>query len=151
MIKTNKKIVLICKKGREKESIIRLSRVGFDNIIGYLDSSIDRSFDDKYLSSIPQINSSEVSDKSEFQILDVRTKSEYDNSHLSGSMNLPLYDIIKNYKKLDRGTKYLVHCQTGYRSMIASSILRNYDFDVVEIKDGLQGFIKSNSKELIIY
>ena len=48
-------------------------------------------------------------------------------------------------------TKYLVHCQTGYRSMIASSILRNYDFDVVEIKDGLQGFIKSNSKELIIY
>ena len=150
LIKANKKIILICKKGREKESIIRLSRVGFDNIIGYLDSSIDKSFDDKYLSYIPQINSLEVSDKSEFQILDVRTKSEYDNSHLSGSMNLPLYDIIKNYKKLDRGTKYLVHCQTGYRSMIASSILRYYDFDVVEIKDGLQGFIKSNSKELII-
>ena len=83
MIKTNKKIVLICKKGKEKESIIRLSRVGFDNIIGYLDSSIDKSFDDKYLSSIPQINSTEVSNKSEFQILDVRTKSEYDNSHLS--------------------------------------------------------------------
>ena len=59
--------------------------------------------------------------------------------------------IIKNYKKLDSETKYLVHCQTGYRSMIASSILRNYDFDVVEIKDGLQGFIKSNSQELITY
>ena len=41
LIKTNKKIVLVCKKGKEKESIIRLSRVGFDKIIGYLDSSID--------------------------------------------------------------------------------------------------------------
>ena len=48
------------------------------------------------------------------------------------------------------GTKYLVHCQTGYRSMIASSILRSYDFEVMEIKDGLQGFIKSNNKLEII-
>ena len=151
LIEINKKIILVCNKGKEKESIIRLSRVGYDKIIGYLDTSIDNSFNDKYLSSISQINSSEMPDKSDFQILDVRTKTEYNKSHLKGSINLPLFEIIKNNKKLDMGTKYLVHCQTGYRSMIASSILRSYDFEVVEIKDGLQGFIKSNNKDLISY
>ena len=74
--------------------------------------------------------------------------NEYKLSHLDGSINLPLYDIITKKNFLNKETKYLIHCQTGYRSMIASSLLKNMGFEVVEIKHGFIGFLNSNSKKI---
>jgi len=149
LIDNNKKILLICNNGEEVESFDRLLRVGFDKIEGYLEGSIDSLVGDDLIDKIDQVQSVHLTNTySNHQILDVRTKNEYKLSHLEGSINLPLYDIISKKNFLNKETKYLIHCQTGYRSMIASSLLKNMGFEVVEIKDGFIGFLNSNSKKI---
>lgn len=149
LIDNNKKILLVCNNGEEVESFDRLLRVGFDKIEGYLEGSIDSWVGDDLIDKIDQVQSDHLTNNySNHQILDVRTKNEYKLSHLDGSINLPLYDIITKKNFLNKETKYLIHCQTGYRSMIASSLLKNMGFEVVEIKDGFIGFLNSNSKKI---
>ena len=149
LIDINKKILLVCNNGEEVESFDRLLRVGFDKIEGYLEGSIDSWVGDDLIDKIDQVQSDHLTNNySNHQILDVRTKNEYKLSHLDGSINLPLYDIITKKNFLNKETKYLIHCQTGYRSMIASSLLKNMGFEVVEIKDGFIGFLNSNSKKI---
>ena len=149
LIDNNKKILLVCNNGEEVESFDRLLRVGFDKIEGYLEGSIDSLVGDDLIDKIDQVQSVHLTNTySNHQILDVRTKNEYKLSHLEGSINLPLYDIISKKNFLNKETKYLIHCQTGYRSMIASSLLKNMGFEVVEIKDGFIGFLNSNSKKI---
>ena len=149
LIDNNKKILLVCNNGEEVESFDRLLRVGFDKIEGYLEGSIDSWVGDDLIDKIDQVQSDQLTNNySNHQILDVRTKNEYKLSHLDGSINLPLYDIITKKNFLNKETKYLIHCQTGYRSMIASSLLKNMGFEVVEIKDGFIGFLNSNSKKI---
>ncbi len=149
LININKKILLVCDIGYQKESFIRLLRVGFDNINGYLNTSIDSWIDDEYIDSIDQTTSEYLKIFKHHHIIDVRTKSEYEKSHLKRSVNLPLYELNKSIKFLDRSEKYLIHCQTGYRSMIASSILKRDGFDITEIKDGFKGFLDKESKEVV--
>ena len=149
LIDNNKKILLVCNNGEEVESFDRLLRVGFDKIEGYLEGSIDSWVGDDLIDKIDQVQSDHLTNNySNHQILDVRTINEYKLSHLDGSINLPLYDIITKKNFLNKETKYLIHCQTGYRSMIASSLLKNMGFEVVEIKDGFIGFLNSNSKKI---
>ena len=149
LIDNNKKILLVCNNGEEVESFDRLLRVGFDKIEGYLEGSIDSWVGDDLIDKIDQVQSDHLTNNySNHQILDVRTKNEYKLSHLEGSINLPLYDIISKKNFLNKETKYLIHCQTGYRSMIASSLLKNMGFEVVEIKDGFIGILNSNSKKI---
>ena len=149
LIDINKKILLICSNGKEIESFERLLRVGFDNIIGYLDGSIDSWLGNDFIDKIDQIQSNHLNNTYDnHQILDVRTKKEYEISHLKESINLPLYDLINKNNLLKKTNKYLIYCQTGYRSMIASSLLKNMGFDVLEIKDGFVGFLNSNSKKI---
>ena len=150
LIDINKKILLVSDIGSEKESFIRLLRVGFDNIIGYLNTSIDSWEDDEYIDRINQITSIDLNISKNQDIIDVRTKSEYQTSHLKRSLNLPLYELNNSIKLLDRNKKYLIHCQTGYRSMIASSILKRNGFDITEIKDGFKGFLDNKSTEKYI-
>ena len=149
LIDINKKILLVCDIGYQKESFIRLLRVGFDNITGYLNTSIDSWIDDEYIDSIDQTTSEHLKIFKHHHIVDVRTKSEYEKSHLKRSVNLPLYELNKSIKYLDKNEKYLIHCQTGYRSMIASSILKRDGFDITEIKDGFKGFLDKESKEVV--
>ena len=149
LIDINKKILLVCDIGYQKESFIRLLRVGFDNITGYLNTSIDSWTDDEYIDSIDQTTSEHLKIFKHHHIVDVRTKSEYEKSHLQRSINLPLYELNKSINLLDKNEKYLIHCQTGYRSMIASSILKRDGFDITEIKDGFKGFLDKESKEVV--
>ena len=149
LIDINKKILLVCDIGYQKESFIRLLRVGFDNITGYLNTSIDSWIDDEYIDSIDQTTSEHLKIFKHHHIVDVRTKSEYEKSHLQRSINLPLYELNKSINLLDKNVKYLIHCQTGYRSMIASSILKRDGFDITEIKDGFKGFLDKESKEVV--
>ena len=149
LIDINKKILLVCDIEYQKESIIRLLRVGFDNITGYLNSSINSWIDDEYIDSIDQTTSEHLKIFKHHHIIDVRTKSEYEKSHLKRSVNLPLYELNKSINLLDKNEKYLIHCQTGYRSMIASSILKRDGFDITEIKDGFKGFLDKESKEVV--
>ena len=150
LVDVKQNILIVCDLGDEEESMKRLMRVGFDNIIGYLDGSFVnwKNQGNEYL-EINQIESKDINEIYKEIILDVRTKNEYAESHCLNSVNMPLYQINSDYKKLDIYTNYFVHCQSGYRSMIASSLLKNKGFNVIEIKDGFNGIKKTKTLEII--
>ena len=121
----SKKLILIAPEGREKEAIIRLSRVGFDNVIGYLEGGINSwikngGIINKVLNESASKFSTIDNDK---DILDVRSKNEHKSESLLNSINIPLIDLSKSINKVSFEKTFYVHCKGGYRSMIAASIL----------------------------
>jgi len=121
----SKKLILIAPKGREKEAIIRLSRVGFDNVIGYLEGGIN-----SWIKNGGIVNKVLNESASKFStidnnkdILDVRSKNEHKSESLLNSINIPLIDLSKSIDKVSFEKTFYVHCKGGYRSMIAASIL----------------------------
>lgn len=124
-----KPIILLAPEGREKEAITRLSRVGFDNIKGYLDGGIKSWIEsNKKTNSIENIkaqNFISLNSKFDLDVLDVRSQNEYLNGSVNGSLNIPLINLTENLKKVKPNSKSYVYCKGGYRSMIASSILNS--------------------------
>ncbi|MCB9041907.1 MAG: MBL fold metallo-hydrolase [Lewinellaceae bacterium] len=134
-------ILLVVEPGREKEVITRLSRVGYDNPIGYLDGSFEawkKAGED--IDTVDEATPEELArlyKEKDINILDVRKESEYDAQHVVGAQNFPLDFINKNMSEVSRDKKYYVHCAGGYRSMIATSILRSRGFEkLVNVKGG---------------
>lgn len=140
VLSMDKKILLVCERGKEEESIIRLARVGFENIAGYLDGGFNswkkEGLDFETIDSItPEEFASRV--KEGGRVLDVRKVSETENGHMKDATVLPLADLEKNQHSLDKCETIFVHCAGGYRSMIASSILKANGFDkIINIRNG---------------
>ncbi len=136
-------ILFIADEGREEEVVVRLSRVGYDNTVGFLKDGIwawktagfktgsleetdAETFAALYESGIEAIN-----------LLDARRKSEYDSEHLVMAENFPLDFINQNMAQLDKNKKYHIHCAGGYRSVIMCSILKSRGFEnLVNIRGG---------------
>jgi len=122
-----KPIILLAPEGREEEAITRLSRVGFDNIKGYLKGGIKSWIElNKKTNSIANIkaqNFMSLNSKFDINILDVRSQNEYLNGSVDGSLNIPLINLTDNLDKLNCNKRSYIYCKGGYRSMIASSIL----------------------------
>ena len=121
----SKKLILIAPEGREKEAIIRLSRVGFDNVIGYLEGGINSWIkNDGSINKVLNESASKFSTiNNNKDILDVRSKNEHRSESLLNSINIPLIDLSKSIDKVSFEKTFYVHCKGGYRSMIAASIL----------------------------
>ena len=121
----SKKLIIVSPEGREKETIIRLSRVGFDNVIGYLEGGINSWI--KNGGTISKVFNESASKFSTLNnnknILDVRSKNEHKSESLHNSLNIPLIDLNKSIDKVSFEKTFYVHCKGGYRSMIAASIL----------------------------
>jgi glyoxylase-like metal-dependent hydrolase (beta-lactamase superfamily II)/rhodanese-related sulfurtransferase len=122
-----KPIILLAPEGREQEAITRLSRVGFDNIKGYLKGGIKSWIElNKKTNSIENIkaqNFMSLNSKFDINILDVRSQNEYLNGSVDGSLNIPLINLTDNLDKFNCNKRSYIYCKGGYRSMIASSIL----------------------------
>jgi hydroxyacylglutathione hydrolase len=121
-------ILLVAPAGREEETVMRLSRVGYDNCIGFLKGGM-KAWKDAGMAveTVTSVTPSEFLDEYRKGIvtLDVRRPSEYENGHLRGAQSMPL-DFISGWTPgLNKGQPYLVHCAGGYRSMIAISILKS--------------------------
>jgi hydroxyacylglutathione hydrolase len=136
-------ILFIVEEGREEEVVTRLSRVGYDNSIGYLEGGFEAWKEaGEEVDTMTQITAEEFAKlynekQGNINLLDVRKASEYAAQHVEGAMNFPLDFINRNIRDLDRSKTYYGHCQGGYRSMIANSILRSRGFEnVVNIKEG---------------
>ena len=121
----SKKLILVAPEGREKEAIIRLSRVGFDNVIGYLKGGVNSWIKNGGLiSKVFNESASKFSTSDNNKdILDVRSENEHKSESLQNSLNIPLINLSKSIEKISFEEKFYVHCKGGYRSMIASSIL----------------------------
>lgn len=149
---TNKKILLITPEGKEVETLTRLSRVGFDNCLGFLNGGINEwENQGNPISSIETIKSKDFVDilkLNKINILDVRSKSEFDNKHIEGAINFPLNSLQEMYKEIKYEDKLYVHCAGGYRSVIAISILKKLGFKAMtNITEGFNEILKCNLNE----
>ena len=147
----NTPILLVVPNGREEEVITRLSRVGFDHILGYLKGGIENwTSKEKITSSIDSSNASFLKDlenKSKHLILDVRNHDEHQNESISGSLNIPLQSINRSIDQINFKSKFYIHCQGGYRSMIAASILKkNGIHSFSDVKGGYNSIKKASLK-----
>ena len=134
-------ILLVVSESNLKEAITRLSRVGFDNVIGYLEGGIESWKASKKqtdtINSITAIQFEELSKKTETEVFDVRKKSEYLSEHLIDSNNIPLVNINSQLSRLQTNKTNYIHCAGGYRSVIASSILKSRGIhNLVNIEGG---------------
>ena len=149
---TNKKILLITPEGKEVETLTRLSRVGFDNCLGFLNGGINEwENQGNPIASIETIKSKDFVDilkLNKINILDVRSKSEFDNKHIEGAINFPLNSLQEMYKEIKYEDKLYVHCAGGYRSVIAISILKKLSFKAMtNITEGFNEILKCNLNE----
>ena len=147
----NKKILLICDQGKEKEAIVRLSRVGFDNCLGFLDGGFDNWMSENEFDTIESVDSDNLSSIVEsINLVDVRKLSERSNGFLKNTISIPLDLFQDNLNSLDKNKKYYVHCAGGYRSMIACSILKRNGFNSpIDVTGGFSAIRNSNFEILI--
>jgi len=145
----DQKILLISEKGKEIEAITRLSRVGYDNCIGYLEGGF-KSWKDKYgEEKVESISSQSFVDNlklNSIKIIDVRRESEYTNKHIEGANNIPLSLLSNELKNIsDTQDNYYIHCAGGYRSVIAISILKAKGIhNVIDVAGGFGSILKTD-------
>ncbi|MDC1372343.1 MBL fold metallo-hydrolase [Flavobacteriaceae bacterium] len=145
----DQKILLISEKGKEIEAITRLSRVGYDNCIGYLEGGF-KSWKDKYgeekVESISSQSFVENLKLNSIKIIDVRRESEYINKHIEGANNIPLSLLSNELKNIsDTQDNYYIHCAGGYRSVIAISILKAKGIhNVIDVAGGFGSILKTD-------
>lgn len=141
-------ILLVTEPGKEEESIIRLSRVGYDFTIGYLEGGFEawRSAG-KEVDTVPRISAEEFAERYATKplVFDVRKKSEFDSEHVEGAINVPLNRINEHLAEFPKDKPFILHCAGGYRSMIAASILkaRGWD-DFVDVESGFSGIARTD-------
>lgn len=126
-------ILLVTEEGREEESIIRLSRVGYDNTLGFLKGGFNAwQAAGKGTETVSRINVDEFAEKMANEVpivIDVRKKSEYDSEHVEGVSNIPLNSINQHLAEFPKDKPFVLYCAGGYRSMLAASILKSRGWD----------------------
>lgn len=141
-------ILLVAPKGQEKEAVTRLSRVGFDQTIGYLKGGFEtwkkEGKETDNLSSIPAEKlKKELSDK-ETAVFDVRKESEHNAEHLPQSVNTPLGAINEHLSAFPDNKTFYLSCAGGYRSVIAASILKSRGIhNLVDVGGGFDAIKKA--------
>ncbi|MDA7716745.1 MBL fold metallo-hydrolase [Flavobacteriaceae bacterium] len=144
----NTKLLLVCDKGFEEEAILRLSRVGFDNCLGYLDGGISSWTSGNNIDIVESISSDDLSKIIDsVNLIDVRKSGERSNGYLLNSKHISLDDFQEKINEIDTNNSNYVHCAGGYRSMIACSILKRNGYSkVVDVKGGFSSIRNSNFK-----
>ena len=142
-------IVLVVPEGKSKEAVTRLSRVGYDNTLGYLEGGIEAwSAAGKQIDSLESISAEEFASRvndSKVNVLDVRKDGEYNSMHLEDAQHFALDYINDNMNEIESDKTYHVHCAGGYRSVIAISILKARGFDnLVDIAGGFGAIKKTD-------
>lgn len=148
----NQPIVLVVEDGKLEETLMRLTRVGYENVLGYLEGGIQTWINSgKEVDIIQSITPDElkkrVESESGINVLDVRRPGEFEVSHIPNALNFPLDFINEQMNVLDKNTSYVLHCSGGYRSMTTASILRSRGFDnVIDVDGGFNAIAESGIK-----
>jgi rhodanese-related sulfurtransferase/glyoxylase-like metal-dependent hydrolase (beta-lactamase superfamily II) len=121
-------IVVIGEPGTEEEAVMRLGRIGFDNVAGYLQGGMEGLRDrPELLQSIDRITAVALSEQLASEqppvVLDVRSEKEWIAGHIDGSQNVPLNHLRERLGEIPGDKTVVVHCEGGYRSAIAASLL----------------------------
>jgi len=134
MLAHDRPIVVIAEEGGEEEAVMRLGRIGFDNVAGYLRGGMQAlAARDDLVEQTPRITAPALAEwlagsrgdvAGTPVVVDVRTPAEHAGGHVPGSLNLPLAHLRERLAELPAGRPVAVHCEGGYRSAIAASLLQ---------------------------
>jgi glyoxylase-like metal-dependent hydrolase (beta-lactamase superfamily II)/rhodanese-related sulfurtransferase len=145
----NQKLLLVTPEGKEEETITRLSRVGFDHVLGYLKGGIDAwkaaGFETDSIHSItPEDFANQLDAKS--IIIDARKPGEYDAEHVTNAINIPLDTLNENFQSVPKDNDFFLHCLGGYRSVIMASILKSRGIhNIINVEKGMSGIKQTNA------
>ncbi|WP_341841916.1 MBL fold metallo-hydrolase [Chitinophaga caseinilytica] len=127
----DKAMVLVTAPGQEEETIVRLARVGFDKVEGYLEGGFDAWKNagekmDMIISVDPDELAMDIPHDENLQVIDVRKPAEFADGHVKDAVNLTLSELTDpgTMAHLDEHLNLYVHCQGGYRSVIACSLMK---------------------------
>lgn len=142
-------ILLITDVGKEEEAVTRLSRVGFDNVLGHLAGGFDAWKNaGKETDTVNRITAEQFSNEikiGENKIIDVRKESEYAAEHVEEAYSKPLAYINDWAKDINPQEHFYLHCAGGYRSMITASILQARGYrNFTEVEGGFNAIAKTN-------
>jgi glyoxylase-like metal-dependent hydrolase (beta-lactamase superfamily II)/rhodanese-related sulfurtransferase len=148
VIRPDQRIVLVCEPGRELEAKVRLGRIGFDQVIGYLRDPlgvlvqhpelVDRS--SRLTAAELAARKAELAD--DVVVVDVRNPGELERGVVPGSVHVPLARLTQRLAELDPTRPTVVHCASGYRSMVAASVLAAAGFrDVSDLLGGYEAWV----------
>ena len=145
----NQRIIIVSPKGKEKETISRLSRVGFDNVVGFLDGGYEKWVElSRKIKRIKCISAKEFIGKTNSlkkNVYDVRSEDEFKSGHFPGAKNTPLKSIDRYIGELEKNSPFYIYCKGGYRSVIAASIINKAsDLNLVNIEGGYDEIKKLN-------
>ncbi len=120
-------ILLVCNEYQIEEAVTRLSRVGFDNTLGYITIKKwkENGGEIDSINSISAVETVKKLENKSSMLIDVRKDNEYKSQHVVDAHNYQLSSINNYLSKFDEKNDYYIHCQSGYRSMIACSILKS--------------------------
>jgi glyoxylase-like metal-dependent hydrolase (beta-lactamase superfamily II)/rhodanese-related sulfurtransferase len=144
----NTPILLVTDHGKEEESVTRLARVGFDNQIGHLKGGIEAWIAaGKEVDKVKRISAGQFASEvkiGESKVIDVRKETEYAAEHIDESFSKPLAYINDWIKDINPSEHFYMHCQGGYRSMIAASILQARGYrNFTEVEGGFAAIAKT--------
>jgi glyoxylase-like metal-dependent hydrolase (beta-lactamase superfamily II)/rhodanese-related sulfurtransferase len=145
----NQPIVLVTDSGKEEETVTRLSRVGFDSVLGHLKGGFEAwksaGFD---VDTVHRITAAQFENEvkiSESKVVDIRRESEYEAEHIEDAYSKPLAYINDWVKDINPNEHFFMHCAGGYRSMIAASILQARGYrNFSEIEGGFNAIAATN-------
>lgn len=123
-----KPIVIIAEEDRVAESVMRLGRIGFDHVAGYLSGGMDTFLNESgLLETVPRVTALAVQEMSPVpHVVDVRNQKEYAAAHIENAINIPLNQLEQRLSEVPTDGALVVHCQGGYRSSIAMSLLQKH-------------------------
>lgn len=142
-------ILLVTPEGREEEAVTRLSRVGFDNTLGYLNGGFEawKKASKEYdtLTSIPAVTLEKKLNNESVSIFDVRKEGEFNSEHIKVAKNTPLDFLNDHLSEFPKDETFYVHCAGGYRSVIAASILKSRGIhNVIDVAGGYADIKKTS-------
>jgi rhodanese-related sulfurtransferase len=151
VLQREKPIVIIAEPGREAEAALRLGRIGFDYVAGYLEGGMQA------LATRPDLVrrteritaatlAEQLADPAPPVVLDVRTPREWAAKHIAGSVNIPLNHLAERYAEIPPDRHIVVHCASGYRSAVAASLLEQQG--ITRLADLVGGFAAWEASQL---
>ena len=128
LLPLEKPVVVVAPPGREQESLVRLNRVGFEHVSGYMQGGIQEIADHPELQEFqPRMSAQELSERLKGPdapvVIDVRTPVEFAKGHLEGARNIPLQEFPARSQEIPAEGPVVIHCQSGYRSSVAASLV----------------------------
>ncbi len=142
-------IALVTPVGKERETVLRLARVGYDHCIGYLDGGFETwTKAGKEIDAVESVSAAEFARRHqanpETPVVDVRRPAEFNAEHIEGAENHPLDHLNDHLAEIPRNQPVYLHCAGGYRSMVAASILKARGFEnLVNVEGGLGAIRKT--------